>query len=326
MGRGPGPGRCHAPGVRGTGSRACVGSTAGRWRCRARRRACRSRIRSGARIGWRVDRRCRGLGGPGWRREHRLGQDGRVRGRTDRRTDGRIDDRIHPRRSPAPAHRPAARAGRHRVRRGPRDDQRASPGRAEGPQAEGGHPRVHVLRRRRRPLRARLARRQLVRDDERHVLDAQPEGIRRPAQARTRVPGPRPARDRGPGSRARRTRTPCRARPTPRPALRTSSRRSRRPAPAEPGAPPTHTTSSWWESTAGATGPSRSPAREQPRAAAAPRTSGRDRTTPPDIGRAMADIGRALTDEGFGGSAAGSAGPSSAGCRSRSGSAGSPAR
>ena len=155
----------------------------------------RGRIWSSTRVGWRVDRRCRVAGWRGSCRAHRIGRFGCVHGRTDRWTDGRSDRRIHPRQSPAPARRSAARTERRRVRRWPRAGWRASPGRAEGPQAEGGHPRVHVLRRRRRPLRARLARRQLVRDHERHVLDAQPQGIRRPAQARTRVPGPRPARD-----------------------------------------------------------------------------------------------------------------------------------
>ena len=68
----------------------------------------------------------------------------------------------------------------------------------------------------------------------------------------------------------------------------------------EPGAPPTHTTSSWWESTAGATGPEPEP---MPRAATGRGAADQrtDAPPPPDIGRAMADIGRALTDEGFGG-------------------------
>ncbi len=69
--------------------------------------------------------------------------------------------------------------------------------------------------------------------------------------------------------------------------------------PAEPGAPPTHTTSSWWESTAGATGPDPEPV---PGGATGRAPDQRiDPPPPPDIGRAMADIGRALTDEGFGG-------------------------
>ncbi len=73
--------------------------------------------------------------------------------------------------------------------------------------AQQGDARFHVVRRRRGSVRARLAWRQLVRHDERHVLDAQPEGIRRPAQARARVPGTRPARDEGQdGGHARRDR------------------------------------------------------------------------------------------------------------------------
>ena len=150
-------------------------------------------------------------------REHRprAQHDGRVRGRTGRRTD-RQDRRPDRPATVAGADAPPRRPGRatpgppaaRETTSGP------SPGRAEGPQAEGGHPRVHVLRRRRRPVRARLARRQLVRDHERHVLDAQPEGIRRPAQARTRVPGPRPARDPVPVRGRGGPRTPRRARPT----------------------------------------------------------------------------------------------------------------
>ncbi len=73
-------------------------------------------------------------------------------------------------------------------------------------QAQQGDPRFDVLRRRRRSVRARLARRELVRHDERHVLDAEPQGIRRPAQARPRIPGASPAGD--PDPDARRARTP----------------------------------------------------------------------------------------------------------------------
>ena len=72
-----------------------------------------------------------------------------------------------------------------------------------------------------------------------------------------------------------------------------------------PSARPTHTTSSWWESTAGATGPAPDPAAAAA-AAAAERPARPDSPPtpvppPPDIGRAMADIGRALTDPTFGG-------------------------
>jgi len=66
---------------------------------------------------------------------------------------------------------------------------------------------------------------------------------------------------------------------------------------------PTHTTSSWWQSTAAsgdagrgdasgtATGPSRQRAEPRPR----------NDAPPPDLGRAFADLGRALTDEHVGG-------------------------
>ncbi len=77
---------------------------------------------------------------------------------------------------------------------------------------------------------------------------------------------------------------------------------ARQPDPATRPPGPTHTTSSWWESTAGpstdasppraeATGPSmpRSGARRQPE------------PPPPDLARAASDLGRALTDERLGG-------------------------
>ena len=82
-------------------------------------------------------------------------------------------------------------------------------------------------------------------------------------------------------------------------------------------ADPTHTTSSWWDSTTGATGEPDAPedggpatgpfpgapprdaySRTQADAADAPWT---DEPPPPDLGRAAADITRALTDERFGG-------------------------
>jgi hypothetical protein len=82
-------------------------------------------------------------------------------------------------------------------------------------------------------------------------------------------------------------------------------------------ADPTHTTSSWWDSTTGATGEPHAPedggpatgpfpgapprdayARTQADAEGAPWT---DEPPPPDLGRAAADITRALTDERFGG-------------------------
>ncbi|HEV7603349.1 MAG TPA: DnaJ domain-containing protein [Candidatus Limnocylindrales bacterium] len=84
---------------------------------------------------------------------------------------------------------------------------------------------------------------------------------------------------------------------------------------ANPGrdADPTHTTASWWDSTAGPAGPAEPTSR--PGAAGASDTPGRARErgraesfaatadpSPPDLGRAAADIARALTDERFGGS------------------------
>jgi hypothetical protein len=66
-----------------------------------------------------------------------------------------------------------------------------------------------------------------------------------------------------------------------------------------PAAGPTHTTSSWWDSTTGAVGPDPEPdPKGAARRPAAPRPPD---PPPPDLGRAMADIGRALTDDGFGG-------------------------
>ena len=79
------------------------------------------------------------------------------------------------------------------------------------------------------------------------------------------------------------------------------------PAAAREGtARPTHTTSSWWESTAGAAGPApeatASPASAASTARPAqPTGPATPAPPPPDLGRAMADIGRALTDPSFGG-------------------------
>jgi len=73
---------------------------------------------------------------------------------------------------------------------------------------------------------------------------------------------------------------------------------------------PTHTTSSWWESTTGATGPGPGPSAGADPTGAAPgpafgRPTDAARSTtappPPDIGRALGDLGRALTDPTFGG-------------------------
>ena len=81
-------------------------------------------------------------------------------------------------------------------------------------------------------------------------------------------------------------------------------------AASDPAAGPTHTTSSWWESTAGAPEPEPT-ARSRPAAtAAATARSGRTAASPatpaapvppPDIERAATDLGRALTDQMAGG-------------------------
>jgi hypothetical protein len=70
---------------------------------------------------------------------------------------------------------------------------------------------------------------------------------------------------------------------------------------------PTHTTTSWWDSTAGrGADPEPDPDMAAAAAASRPRPTGRrdpnpDAAPPPDLGRAMADIGRALTDTHYGG-------------------------
>jgi len=86
-------------------------------------------------------------------------------------------------------------------------------------------------------------------------------------------------------------------------------------APADPPAGPTHTTSSWWESTAGPAGPAdpTDPAASDPTTRAGASSGTRPRPTTsrpvapasdrplPDLERAAADIGRALTDGQAGG-------------------------
>ncbi len=68
------------------------------------------------------------------------------------------------------------------------------PDQVGGTAARQGDARLDLVRRRRRRAgRAGLERRQLVRDDQRDVLDDQPEGVRRSAQARAGVPGACPA-------------------------------------------------------------------------------------------------------------------------------------
>ena len=75
------------------------------------------------------------------------------------------------------------------------------------PVAEQGDARLDVLRRRRgRAVRAGVGGRHVVRRVERHVLDAEPQGVRRPAQARPGLPAARPAPARRPRARGGRRR------------------------------------------------------------------------------------------------------------------------
>ena len=91
---------------------------------------------------------------------------------------------------------PGGGASRAGARRRARLARPATPAGAQG--SEEGDPRLDVVRRGRpRGVRTGLGRRELVRHDQRHVLDDQPEGIRGPAQARAGVPGPGPAREPG---------------------------------------------------------------------------------------------------------------------------------
>ena len=139
----------------------------------------------------------RSAGDPGRRRGGRSGHDGRRRRarRARRRTRTAQPGTAGPgprRRAPADAVSTAPASG---------------PGGADGRARRPAPPRAPGSRGRRnkatlgstsydgveRAVRARLGRRELVRHHERHVLDAQPEGIRGPAQARARVPGARPA-------------------------------------------------------------------------------------------------------------------------------------
>ena len=127
------------------------------------------------------------------------------------RSDGRPCNRCPRNRCPREA------TGTRRSRFVAADRRRAAPG-------EPGHTRVDVVRRGRRgAVRTGLVRSDVVRHVERHVLDHQPEGIRRPPQARAGVPatgapvrvgrvGPgrrgRGGTERRPAGRARRTRAP----------------------------------------------------------------------------------------------------------------------
>ena len=92
--------------------------------------------------------------------------------------------------------------------RGPRGPPKRTGTGRFGAAPRQGDARLDLLRRRDRGLRrAGLERRELVRDDQRDVLDDQPEGVRGPAQARPRIPGagqagvgarPEPGPTRGP--------------------------------------------------------------------------------------------------------------------------------
>src|SRR3954452_12278742 len=66
---------------------------------------------------------------------------------------------------------------------------------------------------------------------------------------------------------------------------------------------PTHTTSSWWESTTGPTGPDPEAGATDPMPGASQRSAdaAAKPEPPPDVGRALSDIGQALTDPTFGG-------------------------
>ncbi len=76
------------------------------------------------------------------------------------------------------------------------------------------------------------------------------------------------------------------------------------PDPAARPPEPTHTTSSWWDSTAGPSAEARDPAsgaRASGPSMGPPGPRREPEPPPPDLGRAASDIGRALTDERLGG-------------------------
>ena len=138
--------------------------------------------------------------------------------------------------------------------------------------ARQGDARLDLLRRRRRrAVRAGLGRRQLVRDDERHLLDDQPEGVR--GSRASTGPNTRPGPAARPPTR-RRPRPPTTAEPEPE---------------ARPGAA---------RGTA-ASEPAPPPGRRSPTARRAQRI--RDDRPAPDPVRAAIDLGRALTDPAAGG-------------------------
>ena len=159
-------------------------------------------------------------------------------------------------------------------------------------------------------VRAGLGRRELVRHDQRHLLDDQSQGIRRSPQARAGVPGPRPAAaraSRSPADGAQATdRTRglapdgdrrCRGRVDDAAGRRGRGRgppRAERPSRRRAG----HTTSRGGTArsttrtrsvTTAASRPTRQPGPSTARPSPPP--------PPPDLGAAAADLGRALTDE-----------------------------
>ena len=125
--------------------------------------------------------------GPGGRR-HGIGIGSRQRA-------GRDVDRHAPAEPGVPPARPAPRRGRRR-RIGP-----VAPAVGQTSSPEQGDAVLDLVRPGRRgAVRARLERGQLVRLVERHLLDDQPEGVRRPAQARSGVPAAGAARRESAGS------------------------------------------------------------------------------------------------------------------------------
>ena len=198
-------------------------------------------------------------------------------------------------------------------------DARHAATRRASARTQQGDARIDVVRRgRHRAVRARLGRRQLVRHHQRHVLDGEPEGIRRSPQARAGVPGTRPAgrpsawrgsvhagpdargarrRRRGdPGDPATRRRRPA-GRPDPHDVvvvgLDGGAGRPGGPDDARHGRRPVLRLGGRRGDAATAYGRGPADTRAEPPTGEPP---------PPDLGRAAADITHALTDDRFGGS------------------------
>ena len=188
-------------------------------------------------------------------------------------------------------------------RRHRRDDRRQPP--ARRPAREQGDARVDLIRRGRRAVRARLGRGELVRHHERDLLDAQPQGIRGPAQARAGVPGARPPD--GPIAsrcRGRERHSPVATR-TLGPAPPTSRSPRRAPLPRARLRPSRPTRRPRGGSRRLVEPPIRPLAHRPPQALG---TAGRHDANPsvaapppPDLGRAFAEIVRAITDVQYGG-------------------------